>query len=125
VTGRKELTKAEYLKLREEREDLPGIVVIDGHVVSDRFGEEYAGRKMRDDELPETLRRKPAQQRACDDMRASPGILFDPDGNVIFDGEAEALCAPPFKTRAEFEAQQAKLQEMILARRKEREAEGA
>jgi len=65
----------------------------------------------------------PAQQQAYDDMRAQPGILFDDDGNVIFDSEAEALGAPQFRTRAEFEAQQAKLQALLAARRKEREDE--
>ena len=59
----------------------------------------------------------PEQQRAYDDMRASPGILFDADGNVVFDGEAEAMGAPPFKNRAEFDAQQARLQEQLAARR--------
>jgi hypothetical protein len=28
-------------------------------------------------------------------MRASPGILLDDQGNVIFDGEAEAMGVPP------------------------------
>jgi hypothetical protein len=120
----KELTRAEYLKLREEREGLPGIVVIGGHVVSDRFGELYGDGPMKDGDLPESLPKlTPEQQAAYDNMRASPGILFDPDGNVVFDGEAEALGAPPFKTRAEFDAQQARLQELLAARRKEREAE--
>jgi hypothetical protein len=64
----------------------------------------------------------PEEQAAYDDMRARPGILFDNQGNVIFDGEAEAMGVPPFKTRAEFEEQQRKLQEMIAARRREREA---
>jgi hypothetical protein len=36
-----ELTRAQYLKLRMEREDLPGVVIVGGHVVSDRFGEMY------------------------------------------------------------------------------------
>lgn len=63
----------------------------------------------------------PEQQKAYDDMRAQPGILFDDDGNVIFDGEAEAMGPPPFKTRAEFDAQQAKLQAQLATRRKERE----
>ena len=48
----KELTREEYLKLRAEREDFPGIVVVGGHVISDRFGEKYYGRPMSDDELP-------------------------------------------------------------------------
>jgi hypothetical protein len=65
----------------------------------------------------------PEEQAAYDDMRASPGILFDDQGNVIFDGEAEAMGAPPFKTRAEFEAQQKKLQEMLAERRRQREGE--
>jgi hypothetical protein len=60
------------------------------------------------------------EQEAYDTMRASPGILFDADGNVVFDGEAEARGVPPFKNRAEFEEQQRKLQEMIAARRRER-----
>jgi hypothetical protein len=64
----------------------------------------------------------PEQQAAYDDMRASPGILIDADGNVVFDGEAEALGAVPFKTLAEIEAHQANLQKLILERRKEREA---
>jgi hypothetical protein len=64
-----------------------------------------------------------AQQAAYDDMRASPGILVDPDGNVGFDGEAEAMGAPPFKTRAEIEAAQARVETMLAARRKERAAE--
>jgi len=29
----------------------------------------------------------PEEQAAYDDMRASPGILLDTQGNVIFDGE--------------------------------------
>jgi hypothetical protein len=41
-------------------------------------------------------------------MRASPGILLDADGNVIFDGEAEAMGVPAFKTRAEIEANKAR-----------------
>ena len=65
----------------------------------------------------------PEEQAAYDDMRASPGILLDPDGNVVFDGEAEAMGAPPFRTRAEIEAQQAKLQELLAERRRQREAE--
>jgi hypothetical protein len=32
-----------------------------------------------------------SRQTAYDDMRASPGIGLDADGNVIFDGEAEAM----------------------------------
>ena len=60
----------------------------------------------------------PEQQKAYDDMRAQPGILFDAEGNVIFDGEAEATGAPPFKTRAEFDAQQAKLQAQLAEFRK-------
>jgi hypothetical protein len=63
----------------------------------------------------------PAQQEAYDDMRASPGILLDADGNVLFDGEAEAMGAKPFKTKAEIEANLAKLEELLAARRKERE----
>ena len=51
----------------------------------------------------------PEQQRAYDDMRASPGILIAPDGTVLFDGEAEAMGVEPFKTRAEIEAAQARL----------------
>jgi hypothetical protein len=46
-------------------------------------------------------------------MRASPGILLDADGNVIFDGEAEAMDVPPFKTRAEIEANKAKLEKAL------------
>jgi hypothetical protein len=64
----------------------------------------------------------PEQQAAYDDMRASPGILIDADGNVVFDGEAEAMGTPAFKTLAEIEAHQASLQKLILERRKEREA---
>jgi hypothetical protein len=52
----------------------------------------------------------PEEQAAYDDMRASPGILLDADGNVIFDGEAEAMGVPPCKTRAEIEANKAKLE---------------
>jgi hypothetical protein len=37
-------------------------------------------------------------------MRASPGMQLDDDGNMIFDGEAEATGTPPFKTRAEIGA---------------------
>jgi hypothetical protein len=65
----------------------------------------------------------PEQQRAYDDMRAAPGILIDPDGNVVFDGEAEAFGYTPFKTRAEIEAAQARVEALLAARRKEREAE--
>jgi hypothetical protein len=71
----------------------------------------------------ESSRRTQEEQAAYDDMRASPGILFAPDGNVIFDGEAEAMGAPPFRTRAEFEEQQRKLQALLAERRREREAE--
>jgi hypothetical protein len=46
-------------------------------------------------------------------MRASSGILLDDQGNVIFDGEAEAMGAPPFKTRAEIEANKAKLEKAL------------
>lgn len=70
-----------------------------------------------------TLKLTPEQQAAYDDMRAAPGILIDPDGNVVFDGEAETLGAPPFRTLAEIQAQAAKLEELLAARRKEREAE--
>jgi hypothetical protein len=52
----------------------------------------------------------PEQQKAYDDMRAQPGILFDAAGNVVFDGEAEATGATPFKTRAEVDAQAAALE---------------
>ena len=52
----------------------------------------------------------PEQQKAYDDMRASPGILFDAEGNVVFDGEAEATGATPYKTKAEFDAAQAELE---------------
>jgi hypothetical protein len=69
---------------------------------------------------PEGDRRTPEEQAAYDDMRAEPGILFDPEGNVIFDGEAEARGVPPFKNRAEFEAQQARLQEQLAERRRQR-----
>jgi hypothetical protein len=62
----------------------------------------------------------PEEQAVYDEMRASPGILFDPVGNVIFDGEAEAMRAPPFKTRAEFDEQQRKLQELLAAHRARR-----
>ena len=68
----------------------------------------------------ESSRRTQEEQAAYDDMRASPGILFDDQGNVIFDGEAEARGVPPFKTRAEFEANRAKLEEMLAERRRER-----
>ena len=67
----------------------------------------------------------PEQQQAYDDDRASPGILFDSAGNVIYDGEAEASGRPPFKTMAEANAQADELQRLILERRKEREAEQA
>ena len=55
---RRELTREEYLKLREERENFPGMIIVDGHVVSDRFGEQYGGKAMTDDELPAELRTK-------------------------------------------------------------------
>ena len=60
----------------------------------------------------------PEQQRAYDDMRASPGILIAPDGTVIFDGEAEATGATPFKTLAEIEAAKARLEALLAAHRK-------
>ena len=63
----------------------------------------------------------PEEQQKYDDMRASPGILLGPDGTVIFDGEAEALGAVPFKTRAEIEAAAARLEVLLAARRKGRE----
>jgi hypothetical protein len=49
--------------------------------------------KPKPDDLPTdtTIERRvtsPGIASAYDDMRASPGILLDPDGNVIFDGEA-------------------------------------
>jgi hypothetical protein len=47
-----------------------------------------------------------SRQAAYDDMRASPGILLDADGNVIFDGEAEAMGAPPFKNASRVRGQQ-------------------
>jgi hypothetical protein len=53
-------------------------------------------------------------------MRASPGILLDADGNVIFDGEAEAMGVPPFKTRAEIEANKAKLEKALADYRAKR-----
>ena len=65
----------------------------------------------------------PEEQAKYDDARASPGILLDADGNVIFDGEAEASGGVPFKNKAEIEAHQANLQKLILERRAEREAE--
>lgn len=67
----------------------------------------------------------PEQQRAYDDMRASPGILIAPDGTVVFDGEAEAMGVPPFKTLAEIEAAQARLEVLLAEYRAQREAEDA
>ncbi len=65
----------------------------------------------------------PAEQQAWDDARATPGILLDADGNVIFDAEAEALGAVPFKTRAEIDAAEAEFQKKLAAHRREREKE--
>jgi hypothetical protein len=65
----------------------------------------------------------PEQQRAYDDMRASPGILIAPDGTVVFDGEAEAMGVEPFKTLAEIKDAEARLEVLLATRRKEREAE--
>jgi hypothetical protein len=67
----------------------------------------------------------PEQQEAWDDARAQPGILLDAEGNVIFDGEAEAMGVAPFKTKAEMDAQEAHIQELLAARRIERAAEQA
>jgi hypothetical protein len=117
----KDPTREEYLKLREARENLPGIVVVGGHVVSDRFGEQYGDGPMKDAELPDALKLTPEQQAAYDDARASPGIQIGPDGTVLYDGEAEALGVPAFRTKAEIDAWGVKLQEMLAARRKERE----
>jgi hypothetical protein len=48
---------------------------------------------------PGVAKLTPEQPAAYDDMRASPGILLDDEGNVIFDGKAEAMGVPPFKTQ--------------------------
>jgi hypothetical protein len=56
-------------------------------------------------------------------MRASPGILLDADGNVIFDGEAEAMGIPAFKTRAEIEAAKLKLEKALADYRTRRKEE--
>lgn len=65
------------------------------------------------------------EQAAYDDMRATPnGIMFDADGNVVFDSYAEATGTPsPFKTKADYEAAQANLDQALAERRKEREIE--
>jgi hypothetical protein len=80
---------------------------------------------MSDTPLPSIPPMTPEQQQAWDDARAQPGVLLDDDGNVIFDGEAEAMGAVPFKTRAEMDAQEAHIQELLAARRIERAAEQA
>jgi hypothetical protein len=56
-------------------------------------------------------------------MRASPGILIDAAGNVIFDGEAEAMGVPAFKTWAEIEANKAKLDKALADYRARRKAD--
>jgi hypothetical protein len=63
----------------------------------------------------------PEQQKAYDDMRASPGILFDAEGNVVFDGEAEATGATPYKTKAEYDAAQAELEAALDAYGRQRD----
>jgi hypothetical protein len=65
----------------------------------------------------------PEEQAKYDAERASPGILIGPDGTVLFDGEAEASGGVPFKTLAEIQAHQARIQKLILEMRAEREAE--
>jgi hypothetical protein len=53
------------------------------------------------------------------------GILFDDNGNVIHDAYAEATGLPAFKTRAEYEAANRKLEADIERRWKERAAKEA
>ena len=57
-------------------------------------------------------KRQPDPDRTYD-WRASAGILIDPDGTVIFDGEAEAMGAPPFRTLDEIKAAQAEAQVLL------------
>lgn len=65
--------------------------------------------------MADKLKLTPEQQADYDDMRASPGILIDPDGNVVFDGEAKAMGAKPFRTLAEIQAQENKLEAQLAA----------
>jgi hypothetical protein len=65
---------------------------------------------MADDPVPQPPS-TPEERQAYDDMRATPnGILFDEDGNVVFDSYADATGKPGFKTRAEYDAAQARLE---------------
>jgi hypothetical protein len=67
----------------------------------------------------------PEQQKAYDDMRSQPGILLDADGNVIFDGEAEATGATPYKTKAEIDAAYAELEAELDAYGRKRAEQAA
>ena len=68
----------------------------------------------------------PEQQKAYDDMRSQPGILLDADGNVLFDGEAEAMGVTPYKNKAELDAAYAELEAELDAYGRQRdEAEAA
>jgi hypothetical protein len=59
------------------------------------------------------------------DAHIPNGILFDEEGNVVFDSYAEATGMPAFKTRAEVEAANARLEAMLKEHREEQAAEKA
>jgi hypothetical protein len=61
---KKEPTKKEANKPHDHNDDLPGIWVGGGHVISDHFGELYGTGPMRDDELPIELQKTPLSDKA-------------------------------------------------------------
>jgi hypothetical protein len=67
----------------------------------------------------------PEEKAAWDEHRSdSGGILLDNDGNVIADYDAEKTGRPPFKTLAEWQAANDRLQTMIAEHRKKKADQG-
>jgi hypothetical protein len=49
-------------------------------------------------------------------------IIFDEDGNVVYDQQAQTMGIPAFKTRAEWQAAQDQLQQQLADYRRRRDA---